>query len=58
VIGAAASILFDGMASEDWTGTLRLLAAELSEDGPAIVVLWCSMTRTLAAPVPATAATG
>jgi hypothetical protein len=31
--------LFDGVAPDDWTGTLRLLAAALPDDGPAIIVL-------------------
>jgi uncharacterized protein len=31
--------LFDGVAPDDWSGALRLLAAALPVDGPAIVVL-------------------
>ena len=31
--------LFDGVAPGDWTGALRLLAAALPDDGPAIIVL-------------------
>ncbi len=31
--------LFDGVAPEDWSGALRLLAAALPDEGPAIVVL-------------------